>query len=349
MTAVVSTLYEKIIGPVSPENPRNGEGAIVALKDGRLLLGWTRFTGGGADHSAADIYGRISEDSGHTWGEPRMLQQNVGVQNVMSVGFQRLRSGDLLFGFAIKHHESQDCRYYVRRSQDEGQSWSDPVLAIPEEGYFVVNNDRIVQTNSGRLLLPTAKAVDERYHCVSGCFYSDDEGESWQRCSEYIDLPGRVGLQEPGIVECADGSLWMYLRTDQGYIYGSRSDDDGVSWSSPQATELVAPIAPASAKRLPASDEILMIYNDRRGVPLSSDWHSVFNWRTPLSSAVSSDGGRTWGHHKTVEADQTKSYCYTSITFHQDVTLLTYYVGKPGGPNLVDLKLKIVPTAAWTA
>jgi hypothetical protein len=120
-----------------------------------------------------------------------------------------------------------------------------------------------------------------------------------------------------------------------------------VSWSFPQATELVAPVSPASAKRLPGSDDILMIYNDRRGVPHSSDRRSVFNWRTPLAAAVSSDGGRTWGHHKTVEADQTKSYCYTSITFHEDVTLLTYYVGKPGGPNLVDLKLKIVPTAAW--
>ena len=31
------------------------------------------------------------------------------------------------------------------------------------------------------------------------------------------------------------------------------------------------------------------------------------------------------------------------------IALLTYYVGVVGGPNLLDLKLCIVPTAAWTA
>jgi hypothetical protein len=33
---------------------------------------------------------------------------------------------------------------------------------------------------------------------------------------------------------------------------------------------------------------------------------------------------------------------------HGENTLLTYYVGRAGGPNLLDLKLCIVPTAAWT-
>jgi hypothetical protein len=349
LTRIVPARYESIIGPTSALNPRNGEGAIVALKDDHLLLGWTHFTGGRHDHSPADIHGRVSKNGGYAWGEPFLLQENVGAQNVMSVGLLRLQSGDLLFGYAIKHHASQDCRYYVRRSADEGANWFDPVLATPEDGYFVVNNDRLVQTRSGRLLVPVAKAVDARYHCVSGCFYSDDEGITWQRGPQYIDLSGVVGLQEPGILECADGSLWMYMRTDYGYIFSSRSYDDGVSWSAAQATELVAPISPATAKRLPDSDDILMIYNDRRGVPFDSDWHSQFNWRTPLSSAVSDDCGRTWGHHKLVEEDRHRSYCYTSITFLGDATLLTYYVGVAGGPNLLDMKLKIVPTSSWTA
>jgi hypothetical protein len=40
---------------------------------------------------------------------------------------------------------------------------------------------------------------------------------------------------------------------------------------------------------------------------------------------------------------------YSSIAFHDEDTLLTYYVGVAGGPNLLDLKLCIVPTAACTA
>ena len=345
----MQALHGEMIAPTGPDNPRNGEGAIIPLKDGRLLLAWTHFMGeAGADHAPAEILGRISEDGGHTWADPFLLQKNIGKQNVMSVGFLRLQSRGILFGFAVKNHRSQDCRYYVRRSSDEGRTWGDPVLAIPEDGYFVVNNDRLVQTRSGRILVPAAKSIDERYHCVSACFCSDDEGKTWQRKSNYLDLPdGPVGLQEPGVVACDD--LWMYMRTGKGCVYAARSGDDGDTWSSPEPTELIAPTAPTSAKRLPGSGDILIIYNDRQGVPFSPDRRSDFHWRTPLTSAVSSDDGRTWRHHKLIEPDRTRSYCYTSIAFHNDTTLLTYYVGNAGGPNLLGLKLKIVPTRVWTA
>jgi hypothetical protein len=74
-----------------------------------------------------------------------------------------------------------------------------------------------------------------------------------------------------------------------------------------------------------------------------------FEWRTPLTAAVSHDGGRTWGPRKLVECDETRSYCYTSIAFYKDTTLLMYYMGVAGGSNLVDLKLKIVPTQEWAS
>lgn len=340
---------ETILAGVDEANPRNGEAAILPLRDGRLLMAWTRFFGGGRDHSGAEIWARESEDGGYTWGTPYLLQENIGRCNVMSVGFLRLHSGTLLLGFAVKNHPGEDCRYYLRRSYDEGQSWGAPVLAIPEPGYFVVNNDRLRQTQAGRILIPAAKSVDARYHCVSTCFTSDDEGRTWQRSSPYLDLPETaVGLQEPGVVECAGGTLWMYTRTDRGSVYACRSEDAGQSWSAPRPTSLIAPVSPASARRLPGRDEILILYNDRRGVPYSPDRSTVFHHRTPLTAAVSSDGGRSWQSHQEVEPDRTRSYCYTSIAFQGENTLLTYYVGRAGGPNLLELKLCIVPTAAWT-
>jgi hypothetical protein len=109
------------------------------------------------------------------------------------------------------------------------------------------------------------------------------------------------------------------MRTDRGCIYASRSADAGESWNAPEPTSLVAPVAPASARRLPGGDEIVILYNDRRGVPYSPDRGTAFHHRTPLAAALSSDGGRSWHSRKLVE------------------------------PNLLDLKLCIVPTAAWTA
>ncbi len=162
MTRLIETLHEEIVAPTGPGNPRNTEGAIIALKDGRLLLGYTRYYGDGADHAPAEIYGRISADGGYTWGTPFLLQANIGQRYVMSVSFLRLLSGDLLMGFMIKHHELDDARYYVRHSPDDGQTWGEPVATMAEPGYFVVCNDRLVQTRGGRIIVPTEPELRTR-------------------------------------------------------------------------------------------------------------------------------------------------------------------------------------------
>lgn len=345
--ATVLKRHETLFAPTTPGNPRNGEGAIVPLSDGRLLLAWSRFTAG-HDHSPSEIWARTSADGGYTWGEPWLLQENIGRCNVMSVSLLRLASGALLFGFLIKNEERADCRLYVRRSTDEGATWDSPVLVTDAPSYHVVNNDRLVQLRGGRLLAPVARSADAGYHGLAGCYWSDDEGRTWRRPLEWLDAPGGAGAQEPGVVECPDGSLWMYARTSMAAIYASRSFDGGLHWSPLERTELIAPTAPSSAKRLPGSDAILMLYNDRAAVAAEPDAGRL-EWRTPLTATVSMDGARTWGPRLLVESDQTRSYCYTSIAFHGDTTLLTYYVGVAGGPNLLDLKLTLVPTAAWLA
>ena len=76
MPTTVAKRYETIIAPTDGDNPRNGEASMIELQDGRLLLGWTHFTGGGRDHSGAEIWGRISSDGGFTWDEPFVLQEN---------------------------------------------------------------------------------------------------------------------------------------------------------------------------------------------------------------------------------------------------------------------------------
>jgi hypothetical protein len=89
-------------------------------------------------------------------------------------------------GQAVKNHPVEHCRYTVRHSDDEGETWGDPVLAIPEPGYCVVNNERLLQTREGRLLIPAAKSIDARYHCVS----------TWaSSCASCLPQPGRLERQ----------------------------------------------------------------------------------------------------------------------------------------------------------
>jgi hypothetical protein len=48
--------------------------------------------------------------------------------------------------------------------------------------------------------------------------------------------------------------------------------------------------------------------------------------RTPLTAAISTDGGSTWHHIKDLEPSSAHCYAYTSITPVSEHLCLTYYV-----------------------
>src|SRR4051812_34860004 len=72
------------------ENPRNSEGSFARLKSGRIIFYYTQFYGGAADESPARIVGIHSDDTGRTWSSARMIIENAGGNNIMSVSLLRL-------------------------------------------------------------------------------------------------------------------------------------------------------------------------------------------------------------------------------------------------------------------
>ncbi|MCA9171766.1 MAG: exo-alpha-sialidase, partial [Planctomycetales bacterium] len=144
--------------PPTESNPRNSEGDFVQLKDGRLFFIYTHFTGGSGDASSAYLAGRFSADDGRTWDATDTLMfENDGQENIMSVSLLRLADGRIAVFYARKN-SLQDCRPIVRFSSDEAVTWSEPQLVVPDEqlGYYVLNNDRVIQLRSGRLVVPLA-------------------------------------------------------------------------------------------------------------------------------------------------------------------------------------------------
>jgi hypothetical protein len=94
----------------SKGNPRNSEGDIIELKDGRLCLIYTRFTGGSGDHAAADLAMRISGDDSVSWSDDKVVVQRPGGLNVMSVSLLRLASGEI--DRRSRYLERTGCVYY---------------------------------------------------------------------------------------------------------------------------------------------------------------------------------------------------------------------------------------------
>jgi len=338
----------------TPDNSRNSEGAFATLRSGRIIFCYSAYYGGkGDDHDPARIAQIHSDDQGLTWSAPKTIVENEGRYNVMSVSLLQSASGKLHMVYLVKN-SWLDCRPYLRTSEDDGATWSAPKLILQAPGYFVVNNDRLIQTAKGRLILPVAfhrsrgqeplssRSFDAR--AIALWIYSDDDGKTWQEAANWWAMPIRSGsgLQEPGLVERADGSLISWARTDAGSQYGFESKDGGKSWSAPVPTTLASPVSPASIKRIPGSSDLLAVFNDHSGRVSFPKGR-----RSPLVAAISKDGGATWGTPKVLEGDPDGWYCYTAIHFVGDDVLLAYCAGDSAKKTYLNV-LRIRKTSlAW--
>ncbi len=331
-----------------PDNPRNSEGTFVALKDGRLMFAYSHFTGtSGSDYGHANISVRYSADKGETWSGPRMIVKQEGNMNVMSVSLLRLQDGRIAL-FYLRKNSEVDCRPLMRVSTDEGETWNDPVEILGDKiGYYELVNDRTIQLKSGRILLPMDVLSRPNDSTIGkGKVFSamsDDGGKTWHTGQEYNarDADGNpVLLEEPGAVELNDGRILMYIRTDIGCQYITHSADAGETWETPHpSTFLLGPMAPTSMKRLKNGD-LLVVWNDHTGLPKAwkerpnpKNWavvaqrknhHSYHVDRTPLTTAISQDDGKTWKFIKNLEGNPNGWYCYTSIHVMDDCVLLSY-------------------------
>lgn len=355
-------------------NPRNSEGSFVTLKDGRIMFIYSRFYGGEwNDNGRADLVARYSSDGGKSWSsEDRLIVRNTCAENVMSASLLRLHSGRL----ALVYLEKESfllCLPVIRFSDDEGEHWSEPRLCVDTPGYYVVNNDRIIQLKNGRLIIPVAQQKNinpTTFNPIADImfYYSDDEGSTWKKSSllpppedkpevvvEEQIIAGKISkqikpledkhdvvMQEPGVIELNDGTLWSWVRTEMGCQYMSVSRDSGETWTAATASAFCSPCSPMSMKRN-AKGELIAVWND-----ISPRWQlgeaTEESWgRTPLVLAKSQDDGKTWDSFELIEADPSKGYCYTAIHFIGDQVLLSYCCGG-GGKSIVlqDTHLKLM-------
>lgn len=312
----------RIVFVATPPHPRYTEGSVIELRDGTLLFAITEFGGDSGDFARAQIVARRSADGGRTWGESSVLQENTGGLNVMSVTLRRSGTGQIMLYYLEKNSLS-DLDLKLRFSDDEAASFGEPVLITQDPGYHVVNNDRITRLTSGRLVVPAASTLDVEKvnHFVAHCYLSDDDGKTWRPGSGRVDAPNR-GAMEPEVVELGDGRLLMIIRNQVGFIGRSYSTDSGDTWSEMESLGLRSPEAPATIRRVPATGDLLLIWNDvyTAGAPHGGR-------RTPLSAAISQDDGLTWRTAGVLEDNPDLTFSYVSVAFIRDRAVLSYWEG----------------------
>jgi len=401
VTSSGGSTYEELEMIVCPcdgkEHLRNSEGSVIALADeGSLLLAYTRFRGGSSsDFAPADIATRISSDGGRTWSDDTIVAHGHDeTGHVLSASLLRLGSGAIaLFYGRTTYTKGPDyykgnmddvslycIRQIMRVSHDEGKTWSDERdITMPGEHCQFLLNDCAVRLSTGRIILPNYHGLSP--YTNSPCFVqpllSDDDGETWRRSQFRLAGKSPQGAQssESSVVECADGSLLMVSRTKVGFLYHCRSTDGGETWTEPKPTELAASATPTSLRRIPGSDDLVLIWNQANRE--ESRWGFA---RHRLTTAISSDDGNTWKHRRNLESLNDVTYIppedagpievpdrfeqqrmreqkriefgmkedgivwaeYTSMIFVDDWAVITYDVVEEGVPGC-SLKLRILP------
>ncbi|HWL51311.1 MAG TPA: sialidase family protein [Chthoniobacteraceae bacterium] len=354
--SVVCRYRSSLIRDHSSDQLRSGEGSLLPLSPRKLALVYTEFTGGRSDDSRAHLVLTISHDEGESWSVPKLFfQPPPDACNAMGASLLRLHDGRIACTFAIKYSLLR-LTPYCCFSSDNGESWTPPQAVTAESGYFVINNDRLIQTRDGLLILPYAlhEGIGTRtsegewepcWNARCGLFYSKDGGRNWQRSAHTIthtpdifheplhriaDLPENVNrefalglgiVQEPGVQELEGGSLMLYMRSLTS-IYRCFSQGVEASWEScaPIPGLHVCLSAPV-IRSIPGSNRLLMFYNDRGAIPFGTP---EFARRTPHSVAISDDAGRTWQRIGQLESDE-KAYCYFSLWLDEHKFYTTCY------------------------
>lgn len=328
-----------IICPADSSNPRNTCADITKLSDNRLLLGYTKYSGGGDDWNESIIEGKISNDCGKTWDSSFTIQKNIGRLNVMNPSFLRLNNGELWLFFLV-WNSSADCKLYYKKSTNEGITWSIPEMISNRDGYNIVTNCNVIQLSNGRIIAPIShmKTFADNFslHKVS-CVFSDDTGKTWKYSTNTLSFQASPAL-EPVVIELGKGKILMYIRTMLQQIYYSVSTNFGTTWTIPMPSGLPSGSAPACIKRLSKTKDLLIVWS-----PIPYSPAKPYD-RSLLTCAISTDAGVTWKKKKIIENNEKYEFSYPSITVIDDSVYLTYYMGELTSKkislilNVVDLK-----------
>lgn len=299
----------------------NAYPVVSRTATGRIFAAWSV---SGPRNNDGRIVGSYSDDGGKSWSDPvAVLDTPVQFDGDPCLIVDRDRL--LVYSSSVvppnKINKSQ---IWMAASGDDGATWSEPQEIETRFKYFVGKRHIGVRLNDGTLVMPasydiwaekeTPAKTEGEMDLKAGVMLSKDGGRTW---TPHIDLHifepkvtpfSTGGVVEPAIVELADGELYMLLRTGTQWLYESRSENGGRTWSKPVPSKLQGHNTPASLWRL-----------DQNPKEIIAVWNNSPRNRFPLSVAISGDGGRSWSKPKDIARSDGPQISYPGITDRKSV------------------------------
>jgi len=276
---------------------------LLTCSNGDLLCTW--FAGVGEGKPDGSIYLSRLPAGSDQWSEEVKVSDDPTRSEQNPVLFEA-PSGEIWLLYTAQKLGDQATAFVRRRiSHDGGRSWGaiEPLFDAP--GTFI--RQPMIVLSNGEWLLPIFHCLPvtgEDWHGqndVSAVMISADAGASW---SEYA-VPDGKGAVHMNVVQRPDGSLLALFRSRYADdILRSDSSDMGRSWSKPVPTGL--PNNNSSIQCRALSDGTLaLVFNNRAASPeVRAEAKGAPIWgapRSPMSIALSTDNGESWGHIRDIE------------------------------------------------
>lgn len=287
-----------VLHPAAAPLPFPHQGPFVATGDGGVLC---------IDASRA----LRSYDEGRTWGATPLFPEPSKFRVSNERALLRTREGVVISAWmnGAESKRPKGWRWgekdvswrdfvlptYSCRSMDDGKTWEAPVkLSDPWCGCI----HSMTQMRSGRIVLVGQEIVPEWRHATV-MFVSDDLGATWRRGDmlDYgIGAHDHAGSIEGSVVQRKDGSLYMLLRTESGWLWEATSVD-GLDWDG---------LGPSQIRSVTCCPQMARLTDGRIALLWNAPPRHMPNNRTSraeLSLAFSDDEARTWSQPAVVAAN----------------------------------------------
>jgi sialidase-1 len=336
------------------------KGSLLAYAEARKSLR--------GDWGAIDIVMRRSADKGRTWSPQRLIAKVAGPvgKNPVALAKNLAVAGELTYNNPVAIADRKSgvvhflfCLEYMRafymRSEDDGQTFSDPIEITkafdrfrPEYDWKVLamGPGHGIQLKNGRLLVPVwlslGTGASAHRPSVTSTIYSDDGGKTWNRGA--IAVPDTEDLVYPNETAAAQLSNGMVMLNVRSESKANRrivvlSKDGASGWSQPRFDQSLAePICFASLLSL-----------GRKGLVFSNPDHlekggsaakpGQSRDRKNLTVQWSPDNGQTWKAKRVIEPGWSG---YSDLAAGPDGTIYCFYEWcNPGASTFQVASLKL--------
>jgi predicted neuraminidase len=271
--------------------------AVVELANGGILCAW--FGGEYEGSPDSSHYYAVYSVKSQQWSDPEVLSEipDLGAGNPRLI----YDAKGVLWAI-LPINDGKWCnggtKFYYRTSPDNGQTWSESVH-VPELDHLLGKNKPLLLTD-GRILTPTTHEMTK----ASIPLFLYPERADWIQAAP-ITIPGEKRCIQPSFTPLPDGRLLAFLRNGTGRIWQTWSEDNGMTWRTPEKTGLKHNDSGIDLLSLKGG-KLVLVFND-----------TDEKKRTPLKLVISEDNGETWINEIVLE-EKEGEFSYPAIIQTRD-------------------------------